>query len=134
MKVNCCWNDAHVSTMTEDRANPVLAGSLGAGAQSLARWGIPAIAAVSRRGLKRLENVPFGEFWGSLADGFGASSEAKKIRARWRGFRRCGCRCERTLMLIEKLSAQRSPALNPRSLARRRHITLRRIRAFAEEE
>lgn len=44
MKVNCCWNDTHVSTMTEDRANPDSPGRPVDGAQSLAGSGIRAIA------------------------------------------------------------------------------------------
>ena len=63
MKVKCCWNEAHDSTITEDRANPVFGGGLGGGAQSLAGRGIERILAVWKRGLKRRENVPFGEFF-----------------------------------------------------------------------
>lgn len=77
MKVKCCWNEAHVSTMTEDRANPRCGGQPRKGGQSLAGWGIQRIAAVWKKDLKRVENVLSGE---------SASLAGRKKPRTWRGF------------------------------------------------
>lgn len=82
MQVECCWNDAHGSTMTEDRANPAGGEGPGRGAQSLVWWGIQQIAAVWKRGLKAAENGLVSE---SCQDSKVAKA-AKKIRARGADF------------------------------------------------
>jgi hypothetical protein len=82
MKVNCCWNDEHGSTMTEDRANPIPGAGLGDGMQSLAGRGIWRNSAVWKKDLKPAGNVPSGEFCGVIQ----TKSSAKKIRARGADF------------------------------------------------
>jgi hypothetical protein len=82
MKVKCCWNGEHDSTMTEDRANPVIARRPGKGAESLAGWGIGRIAAEWKRGLKPRE---IGAVRGTLKRFFNRPG-TKKIRARGADF------------------------------------------------
>jgi len=93
MKVKCCWNEAHDSTITEDRANPVSAWRRGGDAQSLAGRGIERILVVWKRGLKARGNVPFGESSAMLEARSGGLDSVnpvaradKKIRARGADF------------------------------------------------
>jgi hypothetical protein len=93
MKVNCCWNGAHGSTMTEDRANPGCRGWPREGAQSLAGWGIQRIAKVWKEGLKVARNGPVSEFCqgSKVAQGRGQTGE-KNPRTRRGFFVRLLCR------------------------------------------
>ena len=124
MKVNCCWNEAHVSTMTEDRANQVPGRGFGEAAQSPAGGGLGRFETFCKKRLSAIRNELISEY---LAD-----RSAKKTWRRRPSDRRkksallariCWVRqpCATYAALMRDLrpTAARNPARYPR-LRRRR--------------
>ncbi|WP_147440724.1 hypothetical protein [Paraburkholderia sp. RAU2J] len=64
MKVNCSWNDAHDSTMTDDRANLLAEGCLARALDPLTGGRLRRIRVVREHTLKTAGNEPFGSFSG----------------------------------------------------------------------